>query len=917
MKPAYRKAHPTGHDAAVARRPFLSLRRRRDMQQQKTDHPRIVLVAWLILLVATVFAGAMVFLLMERHAENLLSKSLLLSLRNKVEMAESEIRQRSAAAVTVATRPFLIEQIQRADTPAGDAEAVRALERGASSFLASGFSAIALYGRDGRELARAGAFAQRPELAVPLALAGQAQLLWKGGFLLRTEVEIVSEGHGVGKVIAEAPLPGLNNLFRDARDLGRTGELALCAPSGAGMQCFPSTLNPRVFALGTESISGEQLPMTHALKGQTGFIVAQDYRQRQVVATYSPVKRLGLGMVLKMDRAELHAPVRHQARYLLPILAGVLAVAVLLLRWQLAPLVARLVRSEQNARETIVRLRDSESRVQAMLNNVDEGIVTISERGEIELFNPGAERLFGFSNAEAVGRNVSLLMPEPHRSEHDAYIARYLQTGEAHVIGVGREVTGQRKGGEIFPMDLRISEFYLAGRRHFIGIMRNITERKAAEAKILHLANYDALTGLPNRNLAQDRIQQAIARAQRAGAKFAVMFIDLDHFKTINDSLGHNVGDALLQTVAGRILACLREEDTVGRQGGDEFIVLLGSLNSPKDAAVVAHKILHALSAPCSINERELHTSASIGIAIYPEDGRDVETLLKSSDTAMYHAKETGRNNCQFFAHEMNVAAAERLLLESSLRRAVAGGELLLHYQPLVSLADGRIVATEALVRWKHPELGFIDPARFIPVAEDSGLIAPLGEWVLRQACLQIKQWHALGIRLPRMVVNLSPRQFREKNLVRIFSGVFRETGVDPRWLGLEITESAIMENPQATIGVLKELKALGIELSLDDFGTGYSSLSYLKRFPIDKLKIDQSFVHDITTDPDDEAMVTAIIAMAHHLNIRVVAEGVETEAQLAFLREHGCDEYQGFLFSRPLPADELYPRLGEMPGIA
>ncbi|MCL5060716.1 MAG: EAL domain-containing protein [Candidatus Thermoplasmatota archaeon] len=855
---------------------------------------------------------------MQRHAENLLSKSLLLSLQNKVERAESEIRQRSAAAVTVAARPFLVEQVQRADTPAGDAEAVRALERDAKSFLSSGFSAIALYGKDGRELARAGTFAQRPELAVPPDPAGQAQLLWKGGFLLRADVNILNEGRTiVGKVIAEAPLPEMTGMFKDARRLGKTGELALCAPSGAGMQCFPTTLNPRVFTLGTQSVSGEQLPMAHALQGQTGFIVAQDYRQQQVVAAYSPVKPFGLGMVLKMDRAELYAPVRSQARYMLPILAGVLAAAVLLLRWQLAPLVARLVRSEQKARETIARLRDSESRMQAMLNNVDEGIVTISGTGEIELFNPGAERLFGFRNEEAVGKNVSLLMPEPYRSEHDAYIERYLRTGEAHVIGVGREVTGQRKGGEIFPMDLRISEFYLAGRRHFIGVMRDITQRKAAEAKILHLANYDALTGLPNRNLAQDRILQAIARAQRSGTQFAVMFIDLDHFKTINDSLGHNMGDLLLQRVAGRILACLREEDTVGRQGGDEFIVLLGSLDFPQDAAVVAHKILHALSTPYSINERDLHTSASIGIAIHPEDGRDVETLLKNSDTAMYHAKESGRNNYQFFAHEMNVAAAERLLLETSLRRAIAGGEMLLHYQPLVSLADGRIVATEALVRWKHPELGFVDPARFIPVAEDSGLIAPLGEWVLRQACLQLKQWHALGIQPPRMVVNLSSRQFREKNLVRIFSGVFRETGVEPRWLGLEITESVIMENPEVTIGILKELKALGIELSLDDFGTGYSSLSYLKRFPIDKLKIDQSFVHDITTDPDDEAMVTAIISMARHLNIRVVAEGVETEAQLAFLREHGCDEYQGYLFSRPLPADELHARLGAATSIA
>ncbi|MEO6147592.1 MAG: GGDEF domain-containing phosphodiesterase, partial [Sulfuriferula sp.] len=303
-------------------------------------------------------------------------------------------------------------------------------------------------------------------------------------------------------------------------------------------------------------------------------------------------------------------------------------------------------------------------------------------------------------------------------------------------------------------------------------------------------------------------------------------------------------------------------------------------------------------------------TGASLGIAVYPQDGEDVETLLKNSDTAMYHAKEAGRSNYQFFAKEMNTAAAERLLLESSLRQAIDRNELLLHYQPLVNIADGRIIATEALVRWNHPELGLISPVRFIPIAEDSGVIVPLGDWVLRQACYQLKLWRELGIPLQRMVVNLSPHQFRQKHLFHNFIQILEETGVDPHWLGLEITENVIMENPEDAIATLGELKALGIELSLDDFGTGYSSLSYLKRFPIDKLKIDQSFVRDITTDADDEGLVAAIIVMAHQLDIRVVAEGVETEAQLAFLREHDCDEYQGYFFSRPKPASDLLATL-------
>lgn len=318
-------------------------------------------------------------------------------------------------------------------------------------------------------------------------------------------------------------------------------------------------------------------------------------------------------------------------------------------------------------------------------------------------------------------------MPDPYHSEHDGYLGHYLRTGEARVIGIGREVAARRSNGEIFPIDLRVSEFYLTGRRQFIGTMRDITERKAAEAKILHLANHDALTGLPNRSLIQDRIEQTIARAQRSGAKFSVMFLDLDKFKIINDSLGHNVGDQLLQIVAGRILACLREEDTVGRQGGDEFIVLLSSMDSPRDAMVVAQKILGALIIPYSIGIHELHISVSIGIAVYPEDGRDVETLLKNSDTAMYHAKEAGRGRYQFFAPEMNAVATERLLLENDLHQAIDREELVLHYQPLVNIADGGIAAIEALVYWNHPEFGLIGPDKFIPVAEGSGLIVPLG----------------------------------------------------------------------------------------------------------------------------------------------------------------------------------------------
>ncbi len=880
------------------------------MQQQKTSQQRIGFVAGTILVVVAILVGVIVFYVMQRHAEQLLSDSLQSSLQNRVDLTNAEIQQGFQRGMTVATRPFLIDQIQRVGTHEGNGATLDALDRGAKSFLSTGLSAIALFDKDGQQLARAGNFVQKPALTVPINLPGHVHLLFKNQFFLRTDVNIINAGRVIGRMVAETPLPSLSGTFVSTQRLGKTGELALCAPSGVKMQCFPTTLNPQVFTLSKRSPAGVPLPMTHALEGETGFIVARDYRHQNVVAAYSPVDDLGLGMVLKMDSAELYAPVWSQLRYLLPLMVGMLAVALLLLRWLLSPLVARLVRSEQEAHAANVRLRDSENRVRTVLETVDEGIVSISATGKIQLFNPGAERMFGYRGADILGNNISMLMPEPYCSEHDEYLERYLRTGKAHVIGIGREVVAQRSSGETFPMELRVSEFYLDGQRQFIGVMRDITERKATEETITHLAHYDALTDLPNRRLVQDRILQTVVWARRSGAQFAVMFLDLDKFKTINDTLGHGVGDQLLQMVAHRLTACLRAEDTVGRQGGDEFIVLLASLSAAEDAALVAQKILATLSASFVINGQDVRTGASIGIAVYPQDGDDVETLLKNSDTAMYHAKEAGRSNFQFFTQTMNAAAAERLLLENSLRQAIERNELLLHYQPLVNIAEGNIVATEALVRWNHPELGLVSPARFIPIAEDSGLIIPLGEWVLSQACRQLKQWREQGIALQRMVVNLSPRQFRQKHLVENFSRVLSETGVDPHWLGLEITETVVMENPEKSIGTLAELHALGIELSLDDFGTGYSSLGYLKRFPIDKLKIDQSFVRDISTDANDAAMVAAIIVMAHQLNIRVVAEGVETEAQLAFLREHGCDEYQGYYFSRPLSADALYSGL-------
>ncbi len=438
-------------------------------------------------------------------------------------------------------------------------------------------------------------------------------------------------------------------------------------------------------------------------------------------------------------------------------------------------------------------------------------------------------------------------------------------------------------------------------------------EREAAElasVEIEHLAYHDALTGLPNRPLFMDRLIVSVAQSHRSGHKIAVLFLDLDRFKDINDSLGHSVGDQLLKIVAERIRRCIREGDTLSRFGGDEFTLLVPKIDSVEDAAKIAQKILETVKIPMTVNERELVATASIGVSFYPNDGLDAETLVRNADTAMYRAKDSGRDNYHLYAPAMNARALERLALENMLRKAITNKELVLHYQPLIDTNSRSIIGVEALVRWHHPELGLLSPAHFISVAEISGLIIPIGEWIIDTALRQLKAWHRrIGPDL-RMSINLSARQFQQQDLVDQIRTAIDEHGVPAPSIELEITESNAMQNAENTIRTLRELKNIGVRIAMDDFGTGYSSLNYLKRFPIDTLKLDQSFVQGVLTDPSDAAIVSAVISMAHSLDLEVVAEGVETEAQLEFLQKQRCDRIQGYYFSAPLAPEEMEPFL-------
>lgn len=459
------------------------------------------------------------------------------------------------------------------------------------------------------------------------------------------------------------------------------------------------------------------------------------------------------------------------------------------------------------------------------------------------------------------------------------------------------------------------------------GFIIDITDRKLSEERLQYLASHDSLTGLPNRTLFMDHLRLALMTSKRRQRLSAVLFLDLDRFKLINDTLGHGIGDLLLKAVAERLSTCLRRSDTVARLsnpndtvarlGGDEFTLLLSDIAQAQDVPYVVQRILNLFMTPFFIEGHELFVTPSIGISLYPNDGDSAEKLLRNADTALYRAKEQGRNNYQFYLPEMNAKVSERLAMENNLRKALERDELLLHYQPQVDLNSGAIVGVEALVRWQQAESGLISPAKFIPLAEETGLILPIGEWVLRTACAQNKAWQQAGLPPMRVAVNLSGQQFQQRNLIETVRRILIETGLGAEYLELELTESILMQKLEIITSVLLELNTMGIQISVDDFGTGYSSLSYLKRFPISKLKVDRSFVSDITTDPDDAAITTAIINMAHSLKLKVVAEGVETADQLAFLKSLKCDGMQGYFFSRPLPAKEITELLAGKKGMS
>jgi diguanylate cyclase (GGDEF)-like protein/PAS domain S-box-containing protein len=552
-------------------------------------------------------------------------------------------------------------------------------------------------------------------------------------------------------------------------------------------------------------------------------------------------------------------------------------------------------------------IRESEKRYRLLFERNLAGVFRTTLAGSFVECNQATACMFGYASPEEV-------MEVPVANLYDTASDRegFLTKLKSEKSVTNHEMKFRRKNGEsawaVLNVSLVDDDSGIASIVE--GTLVDITERKVAEERVQSLAYYDALTGLPNRILLHDRLSKALATARRQMHKVALLFFDLDRFKIINDSLGHSVGDLLLEDVAERLKSCAREEDTVARLGGDEFLIVLTHVNDIPGAAVSAERFMDAMTARFVIQGHSLSIGCSLGISIFPEHGADSETLIKHADAAMYSAKDIGRNNFQFFTADMNAQAVERLTLENGLRLALEKKELFLMYQPQMNIATGKISELEALLRWQHPVLGLVPPDKFIRIAENSGLIVPIGEWVLRTACSQARKWQDEGLPPVSIAINVSAVQFRQQGFCELIRRVLRETGLAPHYLELELTESLLLGNADVTLSVLQELKAMGLTLAIDDFGTGYSSFSYLKRFPVSKLKIDRSFVRDVAVNPDDAAITTAIISMAKSLNLKVIAEGVEDEAQMSFLRAHQCDEIQGYYFSRPLAVDKVAEKL-------
>ncbi|MDB5852989.1 MAG: sensory box/GGDEF family protein [Herminiimonas sp.] len=709
-----------------------------------------------------------------------------------------------------------------------------------------------------------------------------------------------ADGSFAGVAYATVAMTSLSKTFRSV-DLGHSGTITLF---GSSMRILTRQPEPH----GEGSLAGTRFgsPSLQALvkadKSEGTYLATSTVDNIPRTYSYRRVAGTTLNVSVGQASDDYLAAWRKEAAKTLGLVLS-FGLMTLFLSWLISRAWKKQIHAAAALRGANQTLAAEQELNRTLIHSAPLAIYARDRKGLVTVWNEEAERMFGWSADEILGRLLPSV-PEEGRAESED-LRRRILSGERVVQA---ELLRQRRDGSLLEISSTLSPLRNASGEiyGFLAIAVDITERKAAQQRIEFLAHHDALTRLPNRLLVQDRFQQAIAQARRTQSQVALVFLDLDNFKSINDSLGHLVGDTLLEEIAIRLGDCVRSTDTISRQGGDEFLILLCDLPDGDAIASIVAMVHDRLQHAFTIGENELLTSASIGVSVYPQDGDNFDTLLKKADLAMYKAKDAGRNACRFFDELMNKEADNKLALRSGLKKALERNEFEIHYQPVIDLATESIVGAEALIRWRRPDLGLIPPNDFIPVAEESGLIIPIGEWVLHEACRQAVEWRKAGLPDLLIAVNLSAVQFQRGDVERAVVSALSESGLDPFSLELEITESILIQDVQDALEAIRRLKSLGVKLAIDDFGTGYSSLSYLKRFDVDKLKIDQSFVRDLSSDPDDVAIVRAIIEMAHSLGLVTVAEGVENAEVLSLLRRFGCDKAQGYYFGAPMPASEF-----------
>lgn len=870
------------------------------------DDRKIFVISGLTLVTLILLTSFSVYHVMQSQTEAMTTAGLKATLDNTVKLVENQIKHSIASTRATSTRIFLLQGLEKLYSDNSRPEGIAAVRKSAEKILTTHFSGIEIYDTDNHLIVRSGHISEHADLSVALDTEPgiDTHLLWNQGFIIRNTIQLLGENNQpVGRLTTEEQLPDLTRIFTEAPLIGETGDFLLCAPIKGftlEMDCFLRAFDGNQFKRMQRIINNEPLPVHYALEGETGTKFIKDYRQIEVAAAHSPAA-YGLGAVLKIDKEELNGYLKNQTKTIAIYLVFILLFGITVIHWLTLPLIKKSIKQkesylnerlkENNCLQKIRYHLEQNQGTEQTCSNILNSLLPVFEFQDLAVIKIKLE------NQQIATPNYQENLPN---SIETTIIANGQQCGSLQVAYTGD-----------VPYALTYQQNLIDSIAHDLG---RWYERKEAEKRIIEMATHDALTGLPNRHLLQDRIEQALVHDTRRQKQMAVLFIDLDHFKTINDSLGHDTGDLLLKAVANRLKFCVRTEDTVARQGGDEFIVVLNSIAESLDAAKVAQKILDSLIQPFYIHRHELHIGGSIGIAVFPNDGGNAEALLKNSDVAMYHAKENGRNNYQFFTDELNKSAYERHTLSLDLRYAMERNELIVHYQPVMDMPNHHLYGIEALLRWRHPVHQLISPDKFINLAEETGLIIPIGEWVLKTVCMQIKAWQEQGYYAPRVAINLSARQFRDKDLTTNIARILNETGVDAKYISLEITESMLIDNIEKVVETLNRLDAMGLHISIDDFGTGYSSLSYLKQFPIHTLKIDRSFVRDIVTDKNDRTIVSAIIAMAHSLEMDVVAEGIEIEEQLNFLVGQKCNHYQGYYFSKPVSASEIEPMLSKFP---